>query len=93
LDWRSLLHNALSRRERRLLSIRQNSYNANGCSDTSSGSCSGLYHDGSLVADYKLSLRFDVYGGVNYSRAVDGMASGFLSDHNWASMLGIRFVF
>ncbi len=73
--------------------FRQNSYNANGCSDTSSGSCSGLYHDGSLVADYKLSLRFDVYGGVNYSRAVDGMASGFLSDHNWASMLGIRFVF
>ncbi len=73
--------------------FRQNSYNANGCSDTSSGSCSGLYHDGSLVVDYKLSLRFDVYGGVNYSRAVDGMASGFLNDHNWTSMLGLRFVF
>jgi predicted porin len=73
--------------------FRQNSYNANGCSDTSTGSCSGRYHDASLVADYKLSLRFDVYGGVNYSRAVDGMASGFLNDHNWTSMLGIRFVF
>ena len=73
--------------------FRQNSYNANGCSDTSAGSCSGRYHDASLVADYKLSLRFDVYGGVNYSRAVDGMASGFLNDRNWTSMLGIRFVF
>jgi len=73
--------------------FRQNSYNANGCSDTNAGSCSGLYHDTSLVADYKLSLRFDVYGGVNYSRAADGMASGFLNDHNWTSMLGIRFVF
>jgi predicted porin len=73
--------------------FRQNSYNANGCSDTSAGSCSGRYHDTSFVADYRLSLRFDVYGGVNYSRAVDGMASGFLNDRNWTSMLGIRFVF
>ena len=73
--------------------FRQNSYNADGCSDTSFGSCSGRYHDASLVVDYKLSLRFDVYGGVNYSRAVDGMAAGFLNDSNWTSMLGIRFVF
>jgi predicted porin len=73
--------------------FRQNSYNANGCADTSSGSCSGRYHDASLVLDYKISMRFDVYGGVNYSRAVDGLASGFLNDHNWTSMLGIRFMF
>ena len=73
--------------------FRQNSYNANGCSDNSSGACSGLYHDASLVVDYKLSSRFDVYGGVNYSRAEDGMASGFLNEDNWTSMLGIRFVF
>jgi predicted porin len=73
--------------------FRQNSYNTNGCSDTSAGSCSGRYHDASLVVDYKLSSRFDVYGGVDYSRAQDGMASGFLNDRNWTSMLGIRFVF
>ncbi|HEX7507104.1 MAG TPA: porin [Polyangia bacterium] len=73
--------------------FRQNSYNANGCSDISTGSCSGRYHAASLVVDYKLSLRFDVYGGVNYSRAMDGMAAGFLNNHNWTSMLGIRFVF
>jgi predicted porin len=73
--------------------FRQNSYNANGCSDSSSLSCLGHYHDASFVADYKLSLRFDLYAGVNYSRATDGMAAGFLSDHNWTSMLGLRFMF
>ena len=73
--------------------FRQNSYNANGCSDSSATSCSGRYHDASFVADYKLSLRFDLYAGVNYSRATDGMASGFLNDRSWTSMLGIRFMF
>jgi predicted porin len=73
--------------------FRQNSYNANACSDSSAGSCSGRYHVASLVADYRLSSRFDVYAGVNYSRAVDGLASGFLNDRNWTSMLGARFTF
>jgi predicted porin len=73
--------------------FRQNSYNSSECTDTSAGSCSGRYHDASLVVDFKLSLRFDIYGGVNYSRAVGGMASGFLNDRNWTSMLGIRFIF
>ena len=71
----------------------QNSYSVNGCSDGSSGTCSGLYRVASLVADYRLSLRFDAYAGTNYSQAVDGMASGFLNDHNWTSMLGVRFRF
>lgn len=73
--------------------FRQNSYNANGCSDDSSASCSGTYHDASLVVTGKLSLRLDVYAGVNYSRAVDGMASGFLNDRNWTSMTGLRISF
>jgi len=73
--------------------FRQNSYNANGCSDDSAASCSGSYHVASLVADYKLPWYFDVYAGVNYSRAVDGMAAGFLNDHNWTTMAGLRFAF
>lgn len=73
--------------------FRQNSYNANGCSDDSASSCSGSYQVGSLVADYKLSLRFDVYAGISYSRAANGMAAGFLQDDNWTSMTGVRFVF
>jgi predicted porin len=72
--------------------FRQNSYNTNGCFDNSSASCSGRYHDVSFVADYKLSLRFDLYAGINYSRATDGMSAGFLNDRNWTSMLGIRFM-
>jgi predicted porin len=73
--------------------FRQNSYAADACSDRSSASCSGRYHDASFVADYRISLRFDLYAGVNYTRATDGMAAGYLNDHNWTSMLGIRFTF
>ena len=73
--------------------FRQNSYNANGCSDNSAGSCSGSYHDVSFVAAVKLSSWCDVYTGVNHSRAVDGMAAGFISDRNWTSMTGLRLSF
>jgi predicted porin len=71
----------------------QNSYNANGCSDDSAASCSGSYHDASFVVTGKLSLRLDLYAGVNYSRAVDGMAAGFLNDRNWTTMTGLRISF
>lgn len=73
--------------------FRQNSYNANGCSDSSASSCAGRYHDASLVADFKLSPRFALYTGVNYSRAVDGMAAGYLDNHDWTAMSGVRFTF
>jgi predicted porin len=73
--------------------FRQNSYNANGCSDNNAASCSGSYHVTSLVVDYKLAVRFDAYAGVGYSRAVDGMAAGFLNDRNWTTMMGVRFAF
>jgi predicted porin len=73
--------------------FRQNSYNASPCSDSSASSCSGSYHVASLVVAYKLSPRFDVYAGVTYSRAVDGLAAGFLNDSNRTSMAGIRFTF
>lgn len=73
--------------------FRQNSYNAVACSDSSAGSCSGSYHVGSLVLDYKASPRFDLYAGANYSRALDGMAAGFLNDRNWTCMVGQRFAF
>jgi predicted porin len=71
----------------------QNSYNAVECSDSSAGSCSGSYHDASMVVDYRASPRFDLYVGANYSRAMDGMAAGFLNDRNWTGMVGQRFAF
>jgi predicted porin len=73
--------------------FKQNSYAANHCSDTSKGSCSGVFHDASLVADYRWTRRFDTYAGVNYSSASDGLASGFLYNVDWAPMIGARFTF
>jgi predicted porin len=73
--------------------FRQNSTNANGCSDDSAASCSGSYHDASFVVTGKLTPRLDLYAGVNYSRAVDGMAAGFLNDRNWTTMTGLRISF
>lgn len=71
----------------------QNSYNANGCKDDSAGSCSGTFHDVSFVADYRLTRRFDVYAGFNYTTGSDGLAAGFLNTSNLATAAGIRFTF
>jgi predicted porin len=73
--------------------FKQNSYAANHCSDTSATTCSGLFHDASMVADYRWTRRFDTYAGVNYSAASDGLASGFLYKNDWAPMIGGRFNF
>jgi predicted porin len=73
--------------------LKQNSYAANHCSNTSSSSCSGLFHDASLVADYRWTRRFDTYAGVHYSSASDGLAAGFLYNVDWAPMIGVRFSF
>lgn len=71
----------------------QNSYNANGCTDNSAGSCSGTFDDVSAVADYKLTRRFDVYAGINYTTGADGLVSGFINTSNIATLAGIRFNF
>jgi predicted porin len=71
----------------------QNSYKGNGCSDTSAGSCSGQLQDVSAVADYRLTKRFDVYGGVNHSSVAGGLASGFLQTKSTAPVVGVRFTF
>ena len=71
----------------------QNSYKGNGCSDASAGSCSGQLQDFSVVADYRLTKRFDVYGGVNHSSVANGLASGFLQTKSTAPVVGVRFTF
>lgn len=71
----------------------QNSYAANHCSNTSAASCSGRLNYASLVSDYRLTRRFDVYAGINYSSVTDGLASGFLNNTDWAPMIGVRFNF
>jgi predicted porin len=71
----------------------QKSNAANGCTDASAGTCAGELHDGSVVADYHFTKRFDAYGGVNYSLVQDGLASGFLFKNDWTPMVGVRFNF
>jgi predicted porin len=71
----------------------QKSNAANGCSNASAGTCAGELHDGSLVADYHWTKRFDSYLGVNYSLVQDGLASGFLFKNEFSPALGVRFNF
>jgi predicted porin len=47
----------------------------------------------SLVFDYRLSKRFDVYAGTMYSGVKDGLANGYLYHTNIATTAGLRFKF
>jgi predicted porin len=49
-----------------------------GCSTTVSGDCSGTMDMVSFMADYVFTKHFDVYAGVEYSQAKNGLASGFV---------------
>jgi predicted porin len=46
-----------------------------------------------LVFDYRLSKRFDVYAGSMYSGVQDGLANGYLFKTNIATTAGLRFKF
>lgn len=71
----------------------QNSYGLKHCSDTSAATCSGTYDVYSAMADYRLNPRFDVYGGVMYSKVGGGQAAGYLHDSNISPTVGLRFRF
>lgn len=71
----------------------QNSYAGNGCSDRSLGACSGTMNAYSAVLDYRFNKRFDVYGGVMYSKVADGLANGYLFTSTYNAMTGIRVQF
>ena len=71
----------------------QNSYKGNGCSNRSAPQCSGTLNAASLVLDYRLSKRFDVYGGAMWSGVADGLASGYLHTSTIDPMIGARFSF
>ncbi len=74
----------------------QNSYatgkNA-GCSTTVSGSCSGKENVASILLDYRLTKRFDVYAGSMWSGVTNGLANGYIARDNIATTLGVRFKF
>jgi len=58
-------------------------------------SCDGTLYAVSGLLDYKLTKRFDLYGGVFYNGVRDGLANGYLSSAktNLATTLGARFKF
>ena len=73
---------------------KQNSYGKVSCSNNSAGTCSGKYSVGSLLADYRLSKRFDVYLGTMYSTGSDGaVGGGYLNTNTLATTAGLRFKF
>jgi predicted porin len=71
----------------------QNSYGKTPCSDRSAGTCSGKYQVGSVLVNYRLTKRFDLYLGSMYSTASDGPSSGFLNTNTLATTAGLRFKF
>jgi predicted porin len=71
----------------------QKSYNANGCTNASAGSCAGELHYGSLLADYHFTTRFDAYAGVSYSLVQNGLSEGYIYTSVWAPTVGLRFNF
>jgi predicted porin len=76
--------------------IRQNSYatGANaGCSTKKAGNCSGTENVYSIMADVRLSKRFDVYAGAMYSEVSDGLSNGFLNTSSVDPTIGVRFKF
>ena len=72
-----------------------------GCSSVAHGTCSGTENVASVLADYRLSKRFDVYIGSIWSEVKDGLANGFLltSDNTTSTAstitttAGLRFKF
>lgn len=71
----------------------QGSYAKVSCSNGSSPMCSGHYDVLSLVLDQHLGRYVDVYGGVQWSKVYDGMASGYLQRASFDPMVGVRIVF
>jgi predicted porin len=64
-----------------------------GCSTKANAGCSGNEDVLSLVFDYRLSKRFDVYAGAMYSGVKNGLANGYLFTTNLATTAGLRFKF
>ncbi len=71
----------------------QSSYSGNGCSNASLASCRGDLNAGSVLADYRVSPRLDLYAGAMLSTVSGGLASGFLNTATIDPTVGARFAF
>ncbi len=71
----------------------QSSYSGNGCANTSLATCAGDLNAASLLFDWRLSPRFDVYAGAMYSEVSNGLANGFIYNNTIDPTIGTRFAF
>jgi predicted porin len=71
----------------------QNSNRAVRCSSTVASTCSGQLWAFSVMGEYHLTKRFDLYGGVQYSQVLDGLDSGFLRNNTVDPTIGVRYSF
>lgn len=71
----------------------QNSFGETHCTNASADSCSGTLDAYSLMGDYRLTARFDVYAGAMFSKVSDGLANGYLHTSTLNTMTGFRFKF
>ena len=71
----------------------QNSFEGNGCSNNTFASCSGQLDAVSFVADYRFAKRFDAYAGFMFSKASNGLSSGFLNTSTIDPTVGVRLTF
>lgn len=65
------------------------------CVASNAGKCAGTEKMISLSLDYQMTKRFDLYGGVMYSRVDDGLyvGQGYLHNNNLSPAAGLRFKF
>jgi len=60
---------------------------------SSQSNCAGSLNWVSAMLDYQWTKRLDVYGGVSFTQAQDGLASGFAHTSTLNTTLGARFRF
>jgi hypothetical protein len=81
----------LGRRDLRHANLKQYRHRAIG--NKTGSNCPGDYNQGSILVEYTLSKDLDVYGGVSYSEAIGGVASGYINDNTALFLTGVRLKF
>ena len=71
----------------------QSSYSGTGCNSTNLPTCRGDLNAYSLLANYRVTPRFDVYAGAMLSTVSNGLASGFINNTSIDPTIGGRFSF
>ncbi len=73
----------------------QNNYNSVPCTNggLSASSCAGTLDAASVMIDYRVTKRLDIYAGVMWSKVAGGLASGYLNFQNVGPTVGLRFQF